>query len=84
MELFVMARNALNVFVRRIRKYIGSFLVALDGGLDALVFTAGIGENSALVRQMVCEGLGSLGLKLDPARNNEVPSHDGPIRRRKR
>ena len=63
------ARSALETFCYRIKKYIGAYAAAL-GGLDVLVFTAGIGENSPLVRDMVCRGLGGvLGLALDPEKN---------------
>ncbi len=62
------ARLAMEVFVNGIVHYIGSFYVDL-GGLDTLVFTAGIGENSDTLRRMVCEKLGVLGVKLDPAKN---------------
>lgn len=50
-------RLALDMFVYRIRKYIGAYLVALGGNVDAIVFSAGIGENSAIVRQLVCKDL---------------------------
>ena len=50
------------------RKYIGSYAAAM-GGLDAVVFTAGIGENSSLLREKVSEGLGFLGAHFDPSRN---------------
>ena len=59
---------ALDVFCHRIRKYVGAY-VAVLGGCDALVFTAGIGEHSALVRTRVCAGLGVFGIALDDARN---------------
>lgn len=59
---------ALDVFSHRIRKYVGAY-VAVLGGCDALVFTAGIGEHSALVRQRVCAGLGVFGMVLDDDRN---------------
>jgi acetate kinase len=62
------ARQALSHFAWRVRREVGA-LVATLGGVDALVFTAGIGENAAPVRAMVCEGLGALGLVLDAARN---------------
>ncbi len=62
------ARLALEVFVHRLVKYIGAYAAVLNG-FDALVFTAGIGENVARVRAMVCEPLGFLGVQLDPARN---------------
>jgi acetate kinase len=61
---------ALDVFAYRIRKYIGAYAAALEG-LEAIAFTAGIGENSALVREKVCAGLGWLGLQLDRARNEQ-------------
>jgi acetate kinase len=62
------ARLALEVFTYRIATAAGAMAVAL-GGLDALVFTAGIGENSAHVREAVCERLGFLGVELDPQAN---------------
>lgn len=55
--------------VYRTRKYLGAYLVALEGSVDALVFTGGIGENSHLHRRLVCEGLDKLGLQLDDSRN---------------
>ena len=62
------ARLAVDLFVYRIQREIGSLAAAL-GGLDALVFTAGIGENSAEVRRRVAAGLGWLGVALDDAAN---------------
>jgi acetate kinase len=62
------AELALDVFCYRARKYVGAYAAAM-GALDALVFTAGIGENSAAVRRRICAGLGVLGLSLDEARN---------------
>ena len=59
---------ALDVFAYRAAKYIGAYAVALDG-LDALVFTAGIGEHSAPMRSRICSRLGILGVQLDPALN---------------
>ncbi len=59
---------ALDVFCHRIRKYVGAY-VAVLGGCDALVFTAGIGEHSALVRARVCAGLGVFGIAVDDDRN---------------
>ena len=58
------ARLALEVFTYRIATAVGAMAVAL-GGLEALVFTAGIGENSAFVRETVCARLGFLGVELD-------------------
>lgn len=59
---------AMKLFVRRVKAYIGEYLAQLNGA-DALVFTAGIGENDAEVRANICEGLTNLGFKIDPARN---------------
>ena len=60
---------ALDKFAYEVRKYIGSYAAAL-GGLDCLVFTAGVGENSASMRARICEGLEFLGVKIDPEKNN--------------
>ena len=62
------ARLALDYFVYRASKEIGS-LAAVLGGLDGLVFTAGIGENSPEIRKRICEACSWLGLKLDPEAN---------------
>ncbi len=73
------ARIALEVFSYRIRKYIGAYAAAM-GGLDALVFTGGIGENDAKVRAMALEGLDFLGIRLNPERNQETAGgKEGPI-----
>jgi acetate kinase len=64
------ARLAIEVFCYRARKYIGAYLAAMEGA-DAVVFTGGIGENSAEVRGRICEGLGWLGLRLDKAANEQ-------------
>ena len=63
-------RLALDKFCYEVKKYIGAYAAAL-GGLDVLVFTAGIGENGATTRAAVCEGLEFLGVKLDPEKNKE-------------
>lgn len=60
---------ALEMNVYRIKKYIGSYAAILNG-LDAIVFTAGIGENSKLIRQKVCENLDFLGIELDAVKNH--------------
>ena len=73
------AELALDVFCHRIRKYVGAY-VAVLGGCDALVFTAGIGEHSALVRARVCAGLEVFGITVDDERNERsatVISPDG-------
>lgn len=59
---------ALDKFAYEIRKYVGSYAAAL-GGLDCLVFTAGVGENSPETRERVCESLAFLGVKLDAEKN---------------
>lgn len=66
------AKLALDTYVHRLRAGIGSMLASL-GGLDALVFTAGVGENSAPVRAAACQNFAFLGLKLDPDKNNAQP-----------
>jgi acetate kinase len=73
------ARQAIEYFVHRCRHAIGALVADLQG-LDAIVFTAGIGENSAPVREQILQGLGWLGVEVDPARNNageQVISRDG-------
>jgi acetate kinase len=67
------ARLAFDVYVHRLRSEIGSMLAAL-GGLDALVFTAGVGENAARVREAACEPFGFLGLELDREKNARSPA----------
>src|SRR5919112_3541654 len=62
------AAEAVALFCYQAKKFLGALAAAL-GGLDALVFTGGIGEHSATVRERVCEGLGFLGIRLDPERN---------------
>lgn len=62
----------------RIRKYIGAYAAAMNG-LDALIFTAGIGEHSALLRQKVCEGMDFLGIQLDARANAELSEGLQPI-----
>ncbi len=63
------ARIALTMFCYRIRKYIGAYMAAL-GGVDCIVFTGGIGENRANVRQMSCQGMEWLGIVVDEEKNN--------------
>jgi acetate kinase len=64
------AQLAFDVYVHSLRSHIGAMLVSL-GGLDALVFTAGVGENAPAVRAAACEGFEFLGLKLDLEKNNQ-------------
>ena len=62
------ARLALDVYAHRVRQAVGALTVTM-GGIDALVFTAGVGENSAEVRESICAGLDCLGLELDARAN---------------
>jgi acetate kinase len=64
------ARLALEIFSRSIRRYICALSASLGGRMDALIFTAGIGENAALVREMICDSLEVIGVKLDKNVNN--------------
>ncbi len=69
------ARIAIEVFVHRAKKYIGAY-AAIMGGLDALVFTAGIGENDELIRRDVCHGLEFLGIEFNDDVNNRVRAEE--------
>lgn len=64
------AQLALDVYVHSLRSHIGAMVASL-GGLDVLVFTAGVGENAAIVRESACAGFEFLGLKLDLDKNNQ-------------
>ncbi|MEC5152174.1 acetate kinase [Cryobacterium sp. GrIS_2_6] len=63
------AQAALDVYYHRIRGYVGNYIAQL-GGLDVIVFTAGIGENSGIIRAGVLSGLEFLGIEIDPAKND--------------
>lgn len=63
------ATLAFEIYAYRIKKYIGAYAAVMEG-LDVLVFTAGVGENSPPLRELVCEGLEFLGIKIDKERNN--------------
>lgn len=65
------AKYAFDVFTYKIKKYVGSYAAAM-GGLDALVFTGGIGENSIKVRMEVCRDMEFLGIKIDQTKNENV------------
>jgi acetate kinase len=79
------AKLAFEIYIHRFRACLGQMLASL-GGLDVLVFTAGVGENSAIVREKVCEGFAFLGLKLDLEKNaqspfyQEISTNDSSIR----
>lgn len=72
------ARLALDLYCYRIRKYIGAYSAAL-GGIDALAFTAGVGENAPEVRARACAGLAHLGVRIDPDRNRLARGDISPI-----
>ena len=63
------ATLALEMFEYQARKIIGSYAAAM-GGVDVIVFTAGIGENTDYIRAAACEGLGFMGVEIDPSKNN--------------
>ncbi|MGH2567233.1 MAG: acetate kinase [Bacteroidota bacterium] len=67
------ATLAIDLFCLRIKKYIGAYLAEL-GGTEAMVFTGGIGENSATIRQRICSGLEWLGIEIDDGLNSKVVS----------
>ncbi|MGD9041347.1 MAG: acetate kinase [Desulfobacteraceae bacterium] len=64
------AKLALDIYTYRIKKYIGAYFAALER-LDAIVFTAGVGENSPFIRECCCQGLRKLGIEIDSERNNQ-------------
>jgi len=80
------ARLAIDMYTYRIKKYIGAYYAVL-GHVDAVVFTAGIGENSALIRARSCAGLDKLGIAIDPERNDqqsadpiEIQTRESPVK----
>lgn len=66
------ATLAINIFCKRVRKYIGSYYVEMAGKADAIIFTGGIGENSYQVRERICKGLDCIGLKIDNKKNKAI------------
>jgi acetate kinase len=72
------ARAAVDFFVHEIRRWMGAYLLEL-AGVDALVFTAGIGENRAEIRAAVCAGLEAFGIAVDPARNAATRAQEAVI-----
>ncbi|KUG09946.1 acetate/propionate family kinase [Solirubrum puertoriconensis] len=80
------ARLAYELYAYRIKKYIGAYAAVL-GGLDALVFTAGVGENDPLTRRLACQGLEFLGVRIDEQQNQlrtgavrEINEADAPVK----
>ena len=74
------ARLAIDLFCYRVRKYIGSYLAAMNGA-DAIVFTGGIGANSSRIRARICADMQWLGIELDAAKNEVVKEHEANISR---
>ncbi len=72
------AKLAIEMFCYRVRKYIGSYSAVLDG-VDAIVFTGGIGENSSLVRELACRDLEHLGIILDPKANAQAGGGESEV-----
>lgn len=70
---------ALDIYAHRVRKYLGAYILELGGALDAVVFTAGIGESSAMIRERVCRNLEFFGIELDQAKNAVSMLGAGPI-----
>ncbi|CAB1243673.1 acetate kinase [Clostridiaceae bacterium BL-3] len=79
------AKLALDLYYHRVKSFIGAYAAVLNG-VDAIVFTAGLGENSATSRAAVCGGLGYLGIKIDPEKNNirgealEISTSDSKVK----
>ena len=67
------AKLAITIFCTRVKKYIGAYLAEM-GGADAVIFTGGIGENSAVIRKRICGGLAWMGLALDDGKNAALVS----------
>ena len=72
------AKLAIEMFCYRVRKYIGAYSAVLDS-VDAVVFTGGIGENSALVRELTCRDLTQLGIVLDPKANGQAGGRESAV-----
>jgi len=73
------AKLAIDLFVARVRKYVGAYLAEMNGA-EAIVFTGGIGENSAEIRARICANLDALGIALDPAKNAQaVDGREGDV-----
>lgn len=79
------ATLAVNVFARRVKTYIGAY-TAMMNGVDAIVFTAGVGENDAGIRKLVCENMEGLGIYFDLSKNNVrgveriLSTEDSPVK----
>ncbi|GAW86849.1 acetate kinase [Bathymodiolus platifrons methanotrophic gill symbiont] len=80
------AELAIHIFCYRIKKYIGAYMAALNG-LDAIIFTGGIGEHSSIIRALSCQNLENLGIQVDATKNNissknitEIQSNASPVK----
>jgi len=79
------AKLAINIFINRVIKYVGQYVAEMNG-VDAIVFTAGIGENSVPVRKMIVDKLSYFGIKLDNEKNNvrgeevEISTSDSKVK----
>ncbi len=79
------AELAINIFCYHIKKYLGAYLASLNG-VDGIIFTGGIGENSSIIRERSCENLDNLGIKIDLKKNNhragnimEIQDHSAQV-----
>jgi acetate kinase len=72
------AKLAMDIYIYRVKKYIGAYMTVL-GDVDAIIFTAGVGENDIEVRERVCENMENFGIKLDLKKNKELNRKDGII-----
>jgi len=72
------ARLSLDIFVYNVKKYIGAYVAALNG-LDVLVFTAGLGENSPEARYEICKDMDYLGIKIDPEKNKDARGKEADV-----
>ena len=63
------AALALKIFAQKVKGYIGSYIAEMNG-VDAIIFTAGVGENDIAMREMICQNMGNLGIKMDVLKNN--------------
>lgn len=66
------ASLAIDIFCKRVRKYIGAYYLEMGGKVDAIIFTGGIGENSHVIRERIAQGLEAIGLKIDKKLNKKV------------
>ena len=79
------AALALKVFAHKVRFYIGAYIAEMNG-VDAIIFTAGVGENDVTMREIICNNLGNLGIKLDPVKNKvrgkevDIATEDSRVR----